>query len=439
MVKEENYLKKIAESCLTQSKKLGSSDASVVVMNSISENVNIRNKKLDGSERSDNIAITLTTYFGRKKASIASSNLNANNIAKLVNRCVEAAKITPEDEHNSLPEKDLHFKGKKELELYDDTHIDNEKKIDFIKEAEEYAFKSDKIVNTNGSGFSENKSNFILANSNGFMDGYKTSQFTAYCEVVSKSNGSMERDYEYTSKRFFNDLIKPETIGINAAKYAINKLNPKKIKSEKISIVFDKRISKNFLSNFAGAISSSAIAKGTTFLKDKINNQIFNKSINIIDRGNIIKGNGSRYFDSEGVKVDSLHLVKDGILKDYLIDSYNGKKINRKSNGRSSGTTNLYFENGDSSFEDLINSEKRILYINETIGRGANLITGDYSVGASGTMIENGEFAYPVSEITIAGNFNNMFENVILANDLDFKYSINSPTMLISGMTVGGK
>ena len=270
------------------------------------------------------------------------------------------------------------------------------------------------------------------------MDGYKTSLFTAYCEVVSKSNGSMERDYEYTSKRFFSDLIRPEEIGKNAAKYAIDKLNPKKIKSEKLSLVFDKRISKNFLSNFANAISSSAISKGTTFLKNKINKQIFNKRIKIVDRGDLFKGNGSRYFDSEGVKVKNLDLVKDGILKDYLVDSYNGKKIDRKSNGRSSGTTNLYFENGNVSFKDLINSEKKLLYINETIGRGANLITGDYSVGASGIMIENGELTYPVSEITIAGNFIEMFKNTVLANDLEFKYSTNSPTMLISGMTVGG-
>ena len=137
--------------------------------------------------------------------------------------------------------------------------------------------------------------------------------------------------------------------------------------------------------------------------------------------------------------IKELELVKDGILMDYLIDTYNGKKINRQSNGRSSGTTNLYFENGKVPFEDLIKSGKRILFINETIGRGANIITGDYSVGASGMMIENGEFAYPVSEITIAGNFNEMFKNITLANDLEFNYSTNSPSMLITGITVGGK
>ena len=439
MIKEKNYLKKIADICISKSKDLGATSSSVLVMNSISENVNIRNKRLDGSERSENLGVTLTTYVGKKKASISSTNLAEKNLNELVQKSIDSTKVTPEDEYNSLPDKELHFKGEKELELYDDEHLSNDEKIDFIKTAEETAFSNDKIVNTNGSGFSETKSNFMLANSNGFVDGYETSQFTAYCEVVSKSNGSMERDYEYSSKRYFKDLLTPKQIGESAAKLAISKLNPKKIESNKMNIIFDKRISQNILSTFASAISSSTIAKGTTFLKESLDKQIFNNKINIIDKGDIKKANGSRYFDSEGVRIENLELVKHGILKDYLVETYSGKKINRKSNGRSSGTTNLYFEKGDVSFRDLIKSEKKLLYINETIGRGANIITGDYSVGASGIMVENGEFTYPVSEITIAGNFKEMFKNIILADDLEFKYSTNSPTMLISGMTVGGK
>ena len=439
MIKEKNYLKKIADFCISKSKDLGATSSSVLVMNSISENVNIRNKRLDGSERSENLGVTLTTYIGKKKASISSTNLAEKNLNELVQKSIDSTKVTPEDEYNSLPDKELHFKGEKKLELYDDEHLSNDEKIDFIKTAEETAFSNDKIVNTNGSGFSETKSNFMLANSNGFVDGYETSQFTAYCEVVSKSNGSMERDYEYSSKRYFKDLLTPKQIGESAAKLAISKLNPKKIESDKMNIIFDKRISQNILSTFASAISSSTIAKGTTFLKESLDKQIFSNKINIIDKGDIKKANGSRYFDSEGVRIENLELVKHGILKDYLVETYSGKKINRKSNGRSSGTTNLYFEKGDVSFRDLIKSEKKILYINETIGRGANIITGDYSVGASGIMVENGEFTYPVSEITIAGNFNEMFKNIILADDLEFKYSTNSPTMLISGMTVGGK
>ena len=439
MIKDENFLKKIADFCISKSKKLGSSDSSVLVTNSISENVNLRNKKIDGSERSENLGLTLTTYIGKKKASISSTNLNENNLIDLINRCISSTKVTPEDEYNSLPDKDLHFIGEKNLDLFDEKHLTNDEKVNFIKEAEEIAFSNEKIVNTNGSGFSETKSNFILANSNGFTDGYKTSQFTAYCEVVSKNNGSMERDYEYSSKRYFEDLLTPKEIGESAAKRATSKLNPKKIESDKIDVIFDKRIAQNLLSTFASAISSNTISKGTTFLKDSFDQQIFNEKINIVDRGNIKKGNGSRYFDSEGVKIKNLLLVKNGVLSDLLVETYSGKKINKKSNGRSSGTTNLYFENGNSTYEELINSGKKILYVNETIGRGANIITGDYSVGASGLMIENGNFAYPVSEITIAGNFKEMFKNIILADDLEFKYSTNSPTMLISGMTVGGK
>ncbi len=439
MIKDDRFLEKIADFCISKSKDLGSTGSNVLVMNTISENVNIRNKKLDGSERSENLGVTLTTYIGKKKASISSTNLSENNLIELVTRCIDSTKVTPGDEFNSLPDQELHFKGEKNLELYDNTHLSNDEKINFIKDAEEVAFSHEKIVNTNGSGFSETKSNFILANSNGFLDGYKTSQFTAYCEVVSKSNGSMERDYEYSSKRHYKDLLTPKQIGESAAKMAISKLNPKKIESNKMGIVFDKRIAQNLLSTFASAISSNTISKGTTFLKDCLDKKIFNDRINIIDKANIKKANGSRYFDSEGVGIEDLQLVKNGILNDYLVETYSGKKINRKSNGRSSGTTNLYFENGDQSFDQLINSEKKLLYINETIGRGANIITGDYSVGASGIMIENGKFTFPVSEITIAGNFNEMFKNIILADDLEFKYSTNSPTMLVNGITVGGK
>ncbi len=439
MIKNQDYLKKIAEKTLQTAKKLGSTDASILVTNSVSENVTIRNRKLDGSERSENLSINLTTYIGKKKSSISSSNLLEKNIDKLVSRCFEAAKITPEDELNSLPDKELYFKGKKDLDLFDETHLNNKSKIDFILEAEDEAFSNKKIVNTNGSGFSESKSNFILANSSGFCDGYKSSQFTAYCEVVSKSNGSMERDYEFSSKRYYKDLLTAKELGSKASELAIRKLNPKKIKSEKINLIFDRRVANNFLSSFSSAVTSSSIAKGTTFLKDKLNKSVFNNKINIIDKANIKKANGSKYFDSEGVKIKELNLVTNGVLKDYLIDTYYGKKINRKSNGRSSGTTNLYFDNGTISFKNLIKSNKKMIYINETIGRGTNPITGDYSVGASGMMIENGEFTYPVSEITIAGNLSEIFQNIILANDLEFKYSTNSPTMLVEGMTVGGK
>ncbi|MBD1170321.1 TldD/PmbA family protein [Pelagibacterales bacterium SAG-MED02] len=438
MIKDQDFLKAKAAHCLDVAKKIGATNASVTIGHSISETVNFRNNNLDESNRSDGLAFSIDTYIGKKKSSISSSNLLDQNLNTLIEKCYETTKITPEDEFNSLPDQNLLADSLKNLNIYDDTHIENDKKIDYLKELESAASENKKIVNTESS-FTEKKSNFILANSDGFCSGYKTSSFTASCVAVAKDEISMERDYEYSSKRYLDDIKEPKSLGKIVSHQTIRKLSPKKIGSEKLSVIFDKRIAKGMLSAFAGAISSSAIARGTSFLKDQLNEQIFSNSINIIDKPDIIKGLGSKNFDSEGVKSDTINLVKEGVLKSYLIDSYNGRKLNLKSNGRSGGTTNLYFENGNQSYDELLKMNSKCIYITETIGHGSNLVTGDYSVGATGFLVENGQFKYPINEITIAGNFKDMFKRIFLANDLDFEYSTNSPTMMIEGMTVAGK
>jgi len=438
MVKDQEYLKNKASYCLDLAKKLGASGVSVNVGSSLSETVNFRNKKLEESNRSDNLGVNITTYIGKKKSSISSSNLLKDNLNILIEKCIETTKNTPEDEFNSLPDKNLLAKEIKELNLYDDTHIENEDKIKYLSRLEASASSNKKIVNTESS-LTEDKSNFILVNSDGFCKGFKTSSFVASSVTVAKDDKSMERDYEYTIKCHLDDIKNAEGLGKVAAENTIRKLSPKKIGSEKIAIIFDKRIAKGILSTFANAISSSSISRGTSFLKDKIGQKIFSDSVNIFDKPDIVKGLGSKSFDSEGVKTETLSLVEQGTLKHYLMDTYNGKKLNLKSNGRCGGTSNLYFDNGKISYKDLLNSNSKCLYITETIGHGSNIITGDYSVGATGFLIENGEFKYPISEITIAGNFKDMFQNITLANDLEFEYSTNSPTMMIEGMVVAGK
>ena len=438
MIKNQEYLISKASYCLELAKKIGATSSSVKVGNSISESVSFRNKLLDESNRSDSLAISIETYIDNKKSSISSSNLLDENLKILIEKCIETTKITPEDEFNSLPDKDLLASNIKDLNLYDESHLENDKKIDYLKELESAASEDKKIVNTESS-FTEKKSNFILANSDGFCSGYKTSSFTASCVAVAKDETSMERDYEYSSKRYLDDIKEPKSLGKIASHQTIRKLSPKKIGSEKLSVIFDKRIAKGMLSAFASAISSSAIARGTSFLKDQLNEQIFSNSINIIDKPDIIKGLGSKNFDSEGVKSETINLVKEGVLKSYLVDTYNGRKLNLKSNGRSGGTTNLYFENGNQSYDELLKMNSKCIYITETIGHGSNLVTGDYSVGATGFLVEGGQFKYPINEITIAGNFKDMFKRIFLANDLDFEYSTNSPTMMIEGMTVAGK
>ncbi len=341
---------------------MGATDASVTVGHSISETVNFRNKSLEASDRSDGLALSIETYLGKRRSSISSSNLLDENIKTLIEKCFETTKITPEDEFNSLPDKNLLAKQISSLNLYDETRFENDKKIKYLNDLEEAASSNKQIINTESS-FTENKSNFILANSDGFCDGYKTSSFTTSCVTVAKDENSMERDYEFSSKRHLSDIKQASDLGNKAAKQTIRKLSPKKIGSEKINIIFDKRISKGMLSVFASAISASAIARGTSFLKDKIDQQVFANSINVIDKPDIIKGMGSQNFDSEGVNSNTLQLIKNGILKNYLVDTYNGKKLNLQSNGRSGGTTNLYFENGNLSYEDLLKKKfKKSLY-----------------------------------------------------------------------------
>ena len=438
MVKDQEYLEKKASFCLDLAKKLGATDVSVNVGSSISETVNFRNKKLDESNRSDNLGIDITTYIGKKKSSISSSNLLQDNLNVLIEKCIETTKNTPEDEFNSLPDKDLIAQEVKELNLYDDTHIENNDKIEYLSRLETSTSSDKRIVNTESS-FTEDKSNFILANSEGFCKGIKTSSFVASSVSFANDDKSMERDYEYSLKCHLDDIKSPEELGNSASENTLRKLSPKKIGSEKIAIIFDKRIAKGILSTFASAISSSAISRGTSFLKDKVDQKIFSDSISIFDKPDIIKGLGSKSFDSEGVKIETLKLVEQGILKHYLIDTYNGKKLNLKSNGRCGGTSNLFFDNGKISYNDLLNLNSKCLFITETIGHGSNIITGDYSVGATGFLVEKGEIKHPINEITIAGNFKDMFQNITLANDLEFEYSTNSPTMMIEGMVVAGK
>ena len=313
MVKDQEFLKSKASYCLDLAKKMGATDASVTVGHSISETVNFRNKSLEASDRSDGLALSIETYLGKRRSSISSSNLLDENIKTLIEKCFETTKITPEDEFNSLPDKNLLAKQISSLNLYDETRFENDKKIKYLKDLEESASSDNQIINTESS-FTENKSNFILANSDGFCDGYKTSSFAASCVTVAKDENSMERDYEFSSKRHLSDIKQAIDLGNKAAKQTIRKLSPKKIGSEKISIIFDKRISKGMLSAFASAISASAIARGTSFLKDKIDQQVFANSINVIDKPDIIKGMGSQNFDSEGVNSNTLQLVKLSLI-----------------------------------------------------------------------------------------------------------------------------
>ena len=439
MLKEKKELESLAAYCIGKSIKLSATNCEVKVGNIISETVNLRNKKIENSDRSDILSINITTYINKKKSSIFFTYIDYENTNVMIEKCIESTKLLPDDKFNSLPNKKLLTKDVEDLLLFDDATISNEKKLEYLKEVENAALGNRFISQTNGSSFNQSKSNFIIANSDGLLSGYKKSEFSSFTDLVAKKNGSgMERDYYYDSKVYLKDIIKPKDLGNSAAKLAVRKLNPKKTKTESIPIIFEKRISKNILGILSSAISGSSFARGTSFLKNKLNNQIFPKNINIIDDPLIKKSIYSMPFDKEGVKSEKIYLVKNGVLKNIILDSYYSRMLNKESNGRASGLSNTFFEPGKHSYEDLFNSAKKLILITDTMGAFGNATTGEFSCGATGIYFDNDGF-YPINNFTLGGKIENIFNSIILANDLEFKYSKNCPSALITeGLVVGG-
>ena len=438
MLKDNSFLNNLGEYCIDELKKIGATNSEVIVAHSISEDMLQRNGKIEEVVRSEDISIGLTAYIGQKKSSISSSNLTKNNIKQAIIRCYEMAKNTPEDKYCGLPKNNNLEKDHIDLDLFDNSIISYEAKKDYISECESEALEQKKIFNSNGVSFTEAKSNFILKNSNGFSNGRRSSIFSVSCDVVAKEEESMERDYEYASKRFFCDLTKPKDIGRIAIR-ASTRLSPRKINSFAGPAVFEPRVSSSFLSHLISSISGHNLARKVSFIKGDIGEILFQENINVIDDPLIKKGLGSRNFDSEGVDCKKLELIKKGKLNEIILDTYSSKMLSKKSNGRCGGTTNCYFENGKITKTDLIKDIKKGVYITELFGSGFNSVTGDFSKGGSGFLIENGEITYPISEITVAGNIKDMFKEMLLANDLEFKSRTNSPTIRINNVSIAGK
>lgn len=439
MLKSKDNLADLAQKCISKSKELGATDVEVGLSNNISETINFRNKKLEHSDRSEVLSLGLTTYIGKKKSNVSTSNFNEQNLNQLIERCIECTKISPEDEYAGLPDKNELENKVQDLNLYEEKNLSNDFKKNYLKEMENEMFSFPEIKNSNGSSFSENKSNFIFANSIGFCEGYYTSSYSVFCEALAEKNGQMERDYEMSVNRFSDNLSKAKDVGKMAAEKACKRLGAKKIDSGKLPVIFDKRVAKSLLSTFASAVTGSSFARGISFLKESLGREIFSKEINIIDDPLIKRGLGSQSFDSEGVKNQKINLVKNGKFINLLLDTYNSKILKTKNNGRCGGSTNLYIENGNTDLKKIISEQKKAFFVMELIGRAGDITNGNYSVGASGLMIENGEITYPVNEVTIASNLTDIFKTLTPLNDLDFKTSVNSPSLFIEQMTVAGK
>ncbi|MBI3606105.1 MAG: TldD/PmbA family protein [Nitrospirae bacterium] len=441
----------IGQDLLTRAKKKGATGGDIVMAESSSFSVQIRMGEIDKISQASGKKLGLRLFFGKKTSISATSDLTPQSLTSLLNDTCEMAKATEEDPFSGLPDADQLAKNIPDLRL-DDPGVESlsvDQKIKMAKELEAAALSYDpKITNSEGSEVSHYRSHIWFFNSDGFKGDFPAAGSSLSVSPIAGENGQMQRDYWYSTHRKFNQLAKPAEVGIKAAQRALRRLGARKIKTCEVPVVFDPEMAGSLVGNLFSAVAGSALYRGASFLIDKLGVQIASPLVTVIDDGTIPEGLGSKPFDGEGLPVERHSIVEKGVLKNYILDTYSARKLKMKSTGNASrsigdspsaGPTNFFMMAGESTPGGIISSVKSGLYVTEMIGFGVNMITGDFSRGAAGIWIENGELTYPVEEVTVAGNLKEMFLNIDrVGNDLVFNGSVVAPTLRISKMTIAG-
>ncbi|HEY9091719.1 TldD/PmbA family protein [Parasphingorhabdus sp.] len=438
-----------ADALISQAKKAGADAADAIYVCDASTQVQMRLGNLEDVERSEGEEIGLRVFVGKRSATVSSSDMDPVILSALVGRAMDMAREAPEDQYAGLAPEELILKSLPDIKIDGDDGADPDPAIlrEIALKAEDAARAVEGVTNSEGGGASAGRSIVALATSHGFSGAYSTSGYGCHASVIAGQGNAMERDYAYDSKRHFTDLDTPEAIGKEAGERAVARLNPVDFKSGAMPVIFDPRISNSLLGHFIGAIAGSAIARKTSFLLDALDTQVFDSAINIIDCPHRKRGLRSKIFDGEGLPTAKTKLIDNGRLTQWIMESASARQLGLQPTGHASrgvggapgvSVTNLHMNAGSVSKADLIKDIKHGVYITELIGQGVNPVTGDYSRGAGGFLITDGEIGAPVSEITIAGNLKAMFASLIAADDLEYRYAINAPTLRTDSMTVAG-
>jgi len=401
-------------------------------------------EKLESSEGRD---LGLRVFVGQRQAFVSSTDFAPAAMRVLAQRAVDMARAVPEDPVCGIAPEELLATSWPDLDLDDKRRPSARSLLAMAEEAEDAARAVKGVTNSEGAEASWGRTSVALAASNGFSGGYRRSGYSLSCSVLGGEGTGMERDYEWSSAVHLDDLMAPARVGRNAGKFVVRRLNPRKAQSARVPVVYDRRVSGGLIGHLASAINGRAVARGTSFLKDKMGEKIFADGIRILDNPRRLRGLGSRPFDAEGLPTKRYAVIDGGHLTTWLLDLAAARQLKLKPTGHaargtsgppSPTTSNFYLEKGKLSVEELIGDIKSGLFITDLIGFGVNGVTGDYSRGASGFWIENGKLGWPVSGITVAGNLKDMFLNMTPASDLQFKGSTNAPTVRIEGLTVAG-
>jgi PmbA protein len=425
-------------------KAAGADAADAVVVRGRSTGVSVRLGKVESTNSAEGDDVALRVFVGQRVASVSATA--ASDAKTLAERAVAMARVSPEDPYQGLADAALLATVVRDLDLYDPTEVSAERLREDALAAEEAALAVPGVTNSAGSSASGGLGGLVLATSHGFLGQYVGTRFSRSASVIAGEGVGMERDYEYSSRLHFADLDAPEVIGRKAGERAVKRLNPRKAKTGPVTVVFDPRVARGIAGHLAGAINGASVARKTSFLRDMMGKQVASAQITVIDEPARPRGQASRPFDGEGIDGPTLTMVDKGVLQQWFLSTSAARELGLTTNGRgarsgssvSPTSTNLSIEPGEQSPEALIGSVKSGFYVTEVFGQGVNMVTGEYSRGASGFWIENGELVYPVSEVTIASNLKDMFLLMVPANDLDRNYATAAPTLLIEGMTLAG-
>ncbi len=408
--------------------------------------IEVRDGAVEESESSEGDDLGLRVLVGKRQAVVSTNDLTGD-VRALAERAVAMAKVAPEDQFTGLADEALLAHQFPDLDLLD-PNLPTVKQLETMARAAEEAGLSVKgVTKSGGASASAGIGGMVLVTSHGFRGAYLGSRHGVSMTAIAGDGTGMERDYDYSSALHASDLESPEKIGLTAGARAIERLNPRKITTRKVPVVFDPRVANTLVGHLASAANGASVARKTSFLKDKMGVQLFASGIRIIDDPLRKRGVRSHPFDGEGVAGKKLALVDDGVLRSWILDSSTARELGLVTTGHaqrgvssspSPGASNLHLEAGKVSPEDLIADIKDGFYVTDLIGSGVNGVTGDYSRGASGFWIENGKRTYPVSEVTIAGHLFEIFRTLTPANDLEFRYGVNAPTVRLEGLTVAG-
>jgi PmbA protein len=399
-------------------------------------------EKLESSEGRD---LGLRVFIGKRQAFVSSTDFSPKSLKVLAERAVDMARAVPEDPVCGIAPEELLATSWPDLDMNDEHQPTAKMLIELATETEDAARAITGVTNSEGAEASWGRSSVMLAASNGFTGGYKRSGYSLSCAVLAGEGTGMERDYEWSSAVHLEDLMAAAEVGRNAGTFAVRRLHPKKATSAKLPVIYDRRVSGGLIGHLAGAINGRSVARGTSFLKDRMGTKVFADGIRIVDTPHKQRGLGSRPFDAEGLSCKQMAVIDDGVLTTWLLDLAAARQLNLTPTGHASRgtsgppgptTSNFNLDTGKQSVDELMGDIKSGLFITDMIGSGVNGVTGDYSRGASGFWIENGKLTFPVSGITVAGNLKDMFLALTPANDLQFKSSINAPTVRIEGMTI---